>query len=111
MKLGAVRRFALSLPGATEAPHFDYGSFRVAGRIFATFPPGGEHLHVMVGDEEREQALELHPRYVEKLWWGKKVLGVRVALAQADAQVVKELLRAAWERKAAKPSRRARSAA
>ena len=111
MKLATARRFALSLPDTAEAPHFDYGSFRVAGRIFATFPPTGTHLHVFVDDDTREQALELHSEYVEKLWWGKKVLGVRVTLEAADAAVVKRLLRSAWERKSAKPRRKAATAA
>lgn len=43
-----ARRFALSLPEATEEPHFDKASFRVRGRIFATVPPDGQHLHVFV---------------------------------------------------------------
>jgi hypothetical protein len=29
MKLEEVRRYALALPEAIEAPHFDYASFRV----------------------------------------------------------------------------------
>ena len=48
MKLAQVRRFAMSLPDVTEEPHFNYTSFRVGGRIFATVPPEGEHLHVFV---------------------------------------------------------------
>ena len=31
-----VRRLALALPGAIEAPHFDSASFRVNKKIFAT---------------------------------------------------------------------------
>lgn len=34
IRLAEVRRFALALPEATEAPHFDYASFRVRGKIF-----------------------------------------------------------------------------
>ena len=48
MELREARRFALSLPEATEEPHFDKASFRVRGRIFATVPPDGQHLHVLV---------------------------------------------------------------
>jgi hypothetical protein len=51
MKLDVARRFALSLPETTEAPHFHYASFRVQGKIFATAPPDGEHLHVFVADD------------------------------------------------------------
>jgi hypothetical protein len=102
MKLGDARRIALALPEAAEAPHFDFTSFRIRGKIFATAPPSGDYLHVFVDDMEREQALELHADHVEKLWWGKKVLGVRVALAKAPPALVKRLLANAWRRKAPK---------
>lgn len=102
MKIAEVRRFALCLPEATEAPHFHFASFRVRGKIFATAPPDGAHVHIFVGDEEREQALELDPEFVEKLHWGKRVVGVRVALAKAKPAVVTRLLAQAWKRKAPK---------
>ena len=102
MKLADARRIALALPQATEAPHFDYTSFRVRGKIFATAPPDGLHLHVFVDDDAREQALELHGEFVEKLWWGKKVVGVRVRLTGAKTAVVRDLLQGAWRRKAPK---------
>ena len=102
MKVDAARKFALSLPEAAEAPHFDYSSFRVRGKIFATVPPDGRHVHIFIGDEDREPALELHPEFLEKLLWGGKVVGVRCILAKADAEVVKALLRQAWRRKAPK---------
>lgn len=102
MKLAQVRTFALSLPETTEEPHFHYTSFRVRGRIFATAPPEGAILHVFVGEEGREAALVLHPGFIEKLFWGKKVAGLRVSLAAAQASVVKALLRDAWALKAPK---------
>ena len=102
MKAADVRRFALSLPGATEEPHFHFASFRVGGKIFATLPPDGEHAHIFVGDEDREEALELDPEFLEKLHWGKRVVGVRVKLEKAKAGVVKKLIEKAWKRKAPK---------
>lgn len=102
MKIEAVRKFALSLPEAAEAPHFEYSSFRVRGKIFATVPPDGRHLHIFVGDEDREPALELHGDFTSKLLWGGKVVGLRVVLARAEPGVVKALLRQAWRRKAPK---------
>jgi len=36
VKLELARRYALSLPEAVEEPHFEYASFRVRGKIFAT---------------------------------------------------------------------------
>ena len=39
MKMSQLRTFALALPETTEEPHFNYSSFRVRGKIFATIPP------------------------------------------------------------------------
>ncbi|MBS0447728.1 MAG: MmcQ/YjbR family DNA-binding protein [Proteobacteria bacterium] len=102
MKIAAVRRHALSLPEAAEAPHFDYASFRVRGKIFVTVPPDEQHIHVFVDDEVREQALALDPEFLEKLTWGAKVVGLRVRLADATPAVVTRLIDAAWARKAPK---------
>lgn len=102
MKIGLVRTYATSLPEVTEEPHFHYASFRVKGKIFVTVPPEETHIHVFVTDDEREIALTLYPEFVEKLLWGGKVVGVRVALAKAKADVVNQLVRQAWSRKAPK---------
>ena len=101
-KLDQVRRYALSLPEVTEQPHFDYSSFRVRGKIFVTVPPDAQHLNVFVDEEQRELALAVHAAFVEKLWWGGKVVGLRVELANADGKAVNELVRQAWARKAPK---------
>lgn len=102
MKLAQVRRFAMSLPSVTEEPHFNYSSFRVGGKIFATVPPEGEHLHVFVEEEQREVALAVEPEAVAKLHWGARVVGLRVSLEQVKPGFVHGLLRQAWSRKAPK---------
>ncbi len=102
MTLNQVRDLALSLPEVKEQPHFDYTSFRMRGRIFATAPPEGEYLHVFVSEEERATALAAEPDFLEELHWGGKVRGLRVVLASAKANVVGELLRQAWSRRAPK---------
>jgi len=107
LKLEQARRFALSLPEATEAPHHDLSSFRVGGKIFATIPPDGDHLHVFVDEQQRDLVVALDPAAFEKLWWGSKVVGVRVVLAKARPTTVEKLLHAAWRRKAPKRVMRA----
>jgi hypothetical protein len=102
VKLEQARRFALSLPEVTEEPHHEASSFRVAGKIFATVPPDGAHLHVFVEEEDRAPLIAAEPAVYEKLWWGKKVMGVRIVLADAKAEAVYDLLRTAWRRKAPK---------
>jgi hypothetical protein len=97
MKLATLRTHALSLDAVTEEPHHTYSSFRVRGKIFVTIPPEETHLHVFVGEEDREQALAMYPDAVEKLFWGSKVLGLRVDLAKATPAVVKALVDKAYE--------------
>jgi hypothetical protein len=102
MKLAHARRTALLLPETTEAPHFHFTSFRVSGKIFATAPPDEKYLHLFVDEVDRELALALHSEWLEKLFWGKKVVGLRINLVAAKPKVVNELLKKAWARKAPK---------
>ena len=100
MKLAEARTIALRLPNAVEAPHHHMNSFRVNGKIFATVPDE-THLHIFVDEERRELACAMYPDACEKLWWGKKVVGVKVDLEQADAADVEDLLQSAWQLKGA----------
>jgi hypothetical protein len=98
--LDAARVFALSLPDTTEEPHFDMASFRVRGKIFATVPPDGEHLHVFVGEGEVHAAVAEDPAAFEPLLWGRRLSGLRVRIAAAPAHRITELLEESWRRKA-----------
>ena len=46
-----VRALALALPGTLELPHHERTSFRNDGRIFATMPPDGESVTVLLYEE------------------------------------------------------------
>jgi hypothetical protein len=102
VQVATVRKHALSLPEATEEPHFDYTSFRVRGKIFVTVPPEEDRIHVFVSEEHREHFLAMRPEYLAPLPWGKKIVGLRVTLAKAEATVVKQLVTFAWQNKAPK---------
>jgi hypothetical protein len=102
MQLKQLRSFALSLPETSEEPHFNYGSFRVKGKIFVTVPPDERYAHIFVSDEQRDMAVALHPEAVEPLMWGQKIVGVRVNLAKAKTALVQALIHGAWARKAPK---------
>ena len=107
--LARLRRLCLALPEAEERETWETPTFRVRGKIFVTIPPEETHLHVFIGEEDREQALAMHPACVEKLFWGSKVLGLRVDLARATPAVVKALVVKAYEtrvRKDAEPPRK-----
>jgi hypothetical protein len=100
--VAGVRRIALSLPEAAEAPHHDMTSFRVAGKIFATVPPQGDRVHVMVTEEDSKAYCAEFPDAVEELWWGTLLSGCRVILKKADQALLRELLTEAWRRRAPK---------
>ena len=102
MNIEQARSYALSLPRVTEQPHHKYSSFRISGKIFATVPPDGLHLHVFVDEPEREYALAMYPAAFQKLSWGEAVVGLRVLLAEARPASVQRLLHSAWSRKAPK---------
>ena len=102
-RLAQIRRHALSLEAVTEAPHHDFSSFRVRGKI--SVPPDGEHLHVFVPDEVRDRALAVYPDCMQKLCWGRKVLGLRIRLAGAPYGAVKQLVDTAYAARVAKDAR------
>lgn len=104
MNIEQARLYAMSLPGTAEAPHHKYSSFRVGGKIYATVPPDGLHLHVFVDEVEREHALALSPDACQKLFWGETAVGLRIILAKAKPAPVQRLLHCAWTRKAPKKS-------
>ena len=99
VKIGEVRRLALSLPEAREKGHHGMPSFRVGDKIFATVPDD-EHLHVMVGPDEADLAVRAAPEAFEELWWGARRAGVRINLGAADVGLLTMLLEEAWRRKA-----------
>jgi len=100
MKQSHVKELALALPEAMEEPHHHRMSFRVRGKIFATAIPTEDFLNVMVGEPEREAVLDIYSNCVEPLYWGKKIMGVRVNLLVATSDIVAELLKLAWSQKA-----------
>ena len=95
MTLAEVRAFALSLPDVTEEAHFHRTSFRVGGKIIATADPAEPFLNVMVGEAIREPLLAACTAGVEKLPWGRKIVGLRIDLDRASAELVQTLLREA----------------
>ena len=97
MKIDTVRKHATALEAVNEEPHHNHSSFRVRGKIFVTIPPDEEFIHVFVDEPDRELALALYPEFIEKLLWGGKVVGLRVALGSAKAAVVRSLVDQAYQ--------------
>ena len=102
MDLDAIRRLALALPEAHEAPHFDLTSFRVGSKIFATAPLDGDVVRIFVDESEARACVAEGLAGVELLLWGEKISGVGVTLSTADSRRVAELLEESWRRRAPK---------
>jgi hypothetical protein len=98
----AFRRFALTLPEAHEAPHFERTSFRAGKRIFATLVRDGSEAMVkamvkLPAAEEAEEWIAARPaQFFSYGTWTTRhgTLGVR--LAAAPARLLQALVVEAW---------------
>ncbi|WP_226935849.1 MmcQ/YjbR family DNA-binding protein [Janthinobacterium sp. GW458P] len=97
--LEELRYLALSFPDTTEEEHHDRPAFRVGGKIFATLPDD-EHINVLLDAEAAHIATVITPAGCEKLWWGERLAGITVCLADAELDMLAAALTAAWRRKA-----------
>src|SRR5215475_11273645 len=94
-----LRRYALSLAEAHEAPHFERTSFRVGKKIFATMTPDGKEAMVRVGSPELRESLlaEQGDAFFSYGGWTTKNGAMGVRLAKVDAKLMEELLRESWK--------------
>lgn len=100
MDADEVRALALALPQTSEQPHFENASLRVGRSIFATIPPAEDVVRIFLSEEQVREATAQRPDVISELWWGKKLWGVQVRLADAPDDLVAELIDQAWRRKA-----------
>ena len=99
------RRSALSLPGTTEAPHFDRTAFKVR-RIYATLAPDGRTANLMLSPDEQALKCEVAPDAFARIpnAWGAR--GATTAtLAALTAAELRSVLELAWRRAQAKKQR------
>ena len=102
MKFVEFQKMAMGLGDVTEEPHFHMTSFRVNKKIFATVPPERTHAHIFVDEHTSRSTADQNPECCEALTWGKKLAGLRVELAKADSQLVRELLAESFAKRASK---------
>ncbi len=104
-----LRRLALALPGASEAPHFDRTAFR-ARTIFATLAPDGCTASLNLSPEEQEFRCTVAPEAFAPTpdAWGRRGW-TRATLAALDEDVLAAVLEVAWRRASAKQAPRRRA--
>src|SRR5262245_59717716 len=95
----AFKTFALSLPEAVSAPHFERTSFRVGKKVFATMTADGSEAMVKLSSKDGiDVLLSSKPDvfFSHGTWTTKNgALGVR--LAKANEKMMRELLIDAWK--------------
>lgn len=103
---GDLRRIALSLPGSTEAPHFDRTAFRAA-RIYVTLAADGLMANFMFTPDEQEFKCMLAPEAFSPVpnAWGRK--GATTAdLSMLSEPELRNALEIAWAHAVAKKAKR-----
>src|SRR5438094_385648 len=100
----ALRALALSLPEATEVPHFERASFRVGKKIFATMTADGREAMVVVKPRERLYALlKAHADvFFSHGGWTERNGSLGIHLPKVDPSLLRELLVDSWRRVAPK---------
>ena len=97
------RKLALSFSGSEEGEHQGHPDFRVGGKIFATLGPGPKHEWGMLKLplEMQDELIARDPETFEPSpgAWGRQGC-TKVMLASVDPSMLKQGLRAAWEKHA-----------
>lgn len=101
-----LRRLALSLDGATSAPHFDRTAFKVA-RSFATLAADGLTANVKLTPDEQQLKCLTHPQAFEPVpnAWGAQGW-TTVTLARLSPDELAAALKLAWQHALPKPKTR-----
>ncbi len=93
-------RAVQSLPEVMVADHHGMAALRFRKNILATLPDEAT-LRIMVSEDQiREAVAEFD--WCSEVYWGKTLSAVAVSLADADVDVVAELITDAWRRRAPK---------
>jgi hypothetical protein len=104
MTAAAFRTLALSLPEASEAPHFSRVSFRVGKKIFATMVPDGSEAMVRVAPRAALYALlKAQPDVIFSYGgWTERNGSLGVRLAKVGAGQMRPLVIGSWKHVAPK---------
>ena len=104
-----ARDLALSLDGASAAPHFDRTAFRTPRRIFATLGPDGADLNLMFDQDLQAHYCEQAPEAFAPVPGGWGRMGATCCrLDRVDPAIFLGALTAAHARASAPPPGRRR---
>jgi hypothetical protein len=95
-----LREYAVTLPEVVEHEQDGMPLFTVAGASFLRVEPSGSTAVVAVDEYEAGALVAGHQDLYEEVWEFDAFAGVRVDLARAPEQRLRELVRSAWRSKA-----------
>lgn len=99
-----ARKLALSLEGATDAPHFDRTAFRTPRKTFATLANSGVDINLMFDTPTQEFFCEQAPDMFAPVAGGWGRMGItRCLLKAAEETTLFSALKAAHTLAAPKP--------
>jgi hypothetical protein len=92
-----LRRIALSLPGTSEAPHFDCSAFKVA-RIYATLAANGVIANLKFTPDEQALKCTTAPHAFARVpnAWGDQEWTTATLVALGSAEL-RQALEMAWQ--------------
>ena len=107
----AFRRIALGLDGVVESAHMQHPDFRANGRIFATLQAGETRGMVALTPEQQTRFVNDYPSVFEPESgaWGRQGC-TRVQFADAEEEIVGEVMTLAWQKVVAQKPPAKRSA-
>lgn len=91
-----LRRFALSLEGTSEAPHFDRAAFKVK-RIYVTLAGDGKTANFKFAPDEQALKCTVLPKAFRPVegGWGRQGW-TTATLAELNAADLRDALQMAW---------------
>jgi len=95
-----VRKSVAHLPGVSEKLCFETPAFYAGDKLFARFKEDGETL--VIYTEEREKWMEADPETFFITDHYKNYKYMLIALGSVEQPVLKDLLTAAWKKRATK---------
>ena len=97
------REIALSFPEAEERSHMQHPDFRVGGKIFATLGPDLDWGMAKLTPAQQQDFLRMEPATFKPASgaWGTGGATI-ITLANADEDIVRQALNAAWKNTAPK---------
>ena len=98
----SVRRLALDLPDACEIETWGHPTFRVCGAIFASTSADGLVAIIKASLADQAELIAVDPQTYSKADYFGRFGWVRVQLARARSEEVRDLLIEGWRRAAPK---------